>query len=910
MGVITEDRLADTAPAAPPPLRDRSAVATWRLAARLARRETRRRPGRTVLAALLIAVPVFAMTLGSVLVRTGAAASSWPVQFDMQWPGADIVIEGTTWSAAERDGLARRLDTLPAGSRIVDHLGASTTISAGNLDGDEVYFEWTDRRLDDPMLAGSVEVIDGRVPRDGEVLLDPGVAEALGLGVGDTLQLDRPSGTWEVVGIGRYRASYWRDLVVVPGFDRDRIADGFGGLTTLIDLPAEVTPSERSELAARVGGMTRDAEPFLDYSATGSTLAWGWVGGVLALVAVGIIVAAAFATSARRQLVAVGQLASNGATPRVIRATLVLQGTWTAAVGTVVGIGLGLAVLPFVAPVVEEWFLQSDTVGYRIAAGDLVAIAVTALVAGTIAAAVPARSLAKVPVMAALAGRRPLAQPPRWLVPTGVGLTLGGLGLLAVAGAGASNASSNGGNTDLFALAIVLASVAVVFGMVCATPLVVERAGRLAAHLPLSPRLALRSMARARTRSAAVVAAIAVAVGGSVAVAMVADEAVLNQYYGDAFLPEDTLVIRDSFGGSGTVAVVGEVTGDEPPVDPPMLPAAAPSAAQLDAIEQRLPGSTLEPILVAGFDPPPFRWSDPIVWSTSGEGPVIATPGLLELVGLSDRDRQTLDGEGSIMVRPPDEMTGTYRFDGPSSTTYAIGDEIVQLDMPIGQDLPEFGYGYWMMLITEAHAAELGFTQVQRGVIVRSDGDITDDNGVVIQDAFASFPFAPDAFVEPGDPPRATDDQNVEGPWWNVAYAAQYRPGDSGDLWLARAIIVGIAVVLSLMVVAIGLSLAAAEGRHERNTLSVVGATPATMRRQTATGAAALALTGIALGIPTGFVPTWVLWRAVNGNDWPSFPWAVSAILVIAVPLAAAVATWLASAVSQRLRPVTITPRD
>ncbi len=909
MPVIIEDRLAGATPVAPPPLRDRSAVPTWRLAARLARRETRRRPGRTVLAALLIAVPVMAMTLGSVLVRTGAAASSWSAQFDMQWPGADIAIEGTTWSAAERDGLARRLDTLPAGSRVVDHLGASTTISAGNRDGDEVYFEWTDRRLDDPMLAGSVEVIDGRVPRDGEVLLDPGVAEALGLGVGDTLQLDRPSGTWEVVGIGRYRASYWRDLVVVPGFDRDRIADGFGGLTTLIDLPAEVTPSERSELAARVGGWTRDAEPFPDYSATGSTLAWGWVGGVLALVAVGIIVAAAFATSARRQLVAVGQLASNGATPRVIRATLVLQGTWTAAVGTVTGIGLGLAVLPFVAPVVEEWFLQSDTVGYRIAAGDLVAIAVTALVAGTIAAAVPARSLAKVPVMAALAGRRPLAQPPRWLVPTGVGLTLGGIGLLAVAGVGVSNASNTGGSTDLFALAIVLAAVAVVFGMVCATPLVVERAGRLAAHLPLSPRLALRSMARARTRSAAVVAAIAVAVGGSVAVAMVADEAVLNQYYGDALLPEDALVVRDSFTADGTMAPAADDFDDESPIDPPMLPTGAPTAAQLDVIEGRLPGSTLEPILVAGFDPPPFRWSDPIVWSTSGEGPVIATPGVLALVGLSDRDQRTLDDEGSIMVRMPDDGTGSYGFDGPSGTTYAIGDEIVQLDTPVGRDLPAFGFGYWMTLITEAHAAELGFTPVARGVIVRSDGVITDAVGQEIAAEFTTQEFGLGAFVEPGDPPRATAEE-FEGPWWGVSYAAQYRPGDSGDLWLARAIIAGIAVVLSLLVVAIGLSLAAAEGRHERNTLSVVGATPATMRRQTATGAAALALTGIALGIPTGFVPTWVLWRATNGTEWPSFPWAVSAILVIAVPLVAAAATWLASAVSQRLRPVTITPRD
>jgi putative ABC transport system permease protein len=906
MPVLTDDRLTGTAPVAPPPLRDRSAIPTWRLAARLARRETRRRPGRTVLAALLIAVPVTAMTLGSVLVRTGAAASSWSAQFDMQWPGADIVVDDMSWSAGATDAMERRLSDLPAGTRVVDHVGVSTATSALDRDGNPIYVEWTDRRLDDPMLAGSVEIIDGRVPRDGEVLLDPAVAAALGLTVGDTLQLDRPSGAWEVVGIGRHRASYWEDLVVVPGFDRERIADEFGRLTTLIDLPDDVTPAERAALAARIGGFTRGVDPFPELSATGTALAWGWVGGVLALVAVGIIVAAAFATSARRQLVSVGQLASNGATAKTIRVTMALQGTWTAAVGAAVGIGLGLAVLPFATPVVEQWFLESDTVGYRWAAGDLVAIAVTALVAGTVAAAVPARSLAKVPVMAALAGRRPLAQPPRWLVPTGVGLSLGGLGLLAVAGAGVSNASSSGGNTDLFALAIVVASVAVVFGMVCATPLVVERAGRLAAHLPLSPRLALRSMARARTRSAAVVAAIAVAVGGSVAVAVVADDAVLNQYYGDAFLPDDALVVRDGFVGDGSIAVVGDVPDDLAPVDPPMLPASEPTAAQLDAIEQRLPGATVEPLLVAGFDPPSFRWGDPAIWSTSGEGPTIATPGLLELIGLSDRDRQTLDDQGSIMVRVPGDSTGSGVFGVPNST-YAVGDDMIQLDTPMGRDVPAFGFGYWMVLITEAHAVEIGFTPVPRGVIVRSDTAVTDEIGVAMQREFTNHAFVFDAFIEPGDPLRASPQEAV-GPWWNVSYAAQYRPGDRGDLWRARAIIAGIAVVLSLLVVAIGLSLAAAEGRDERTTLSVVGATPATMRRQTATGAAALALTGIALGIPTGFVPTWLLWRAVDGDDWPSFPWVVSIILVIAIPLAASAATWLASAASQRLRPVTITP--
>ena len=49
----------------------------WRLASRLARREVRRRPGRTLLVVFLIAVPVFGMTVGSVLVRTAAAGGDW-----------------------------------------------------------------------------------------------------------------------------------------------------------------------------------------------------------------------------------------------------------------------------------------------------------------------------------------------------------------------------------------------------------------------------------------------------------------------------------------------------------------------------------------------------------------------------------------------------------------------------------------------------------------------------------------------------------------------------------------------------------------------------------------------------------------------------------------------------------------
>jgi putative ABC transport system permease protein len=901
---VLDDARLDDRPAGngavplPPPLRDRGALPSWRLAARLARRETRRRPGRTVLAALLIAIPVLAMTLGSVLVRSESATNEWSAQFVLEWPGADMVITTDLASTAPiGDRLAAEL---PDSARMLSYLSTSTEITAADARDGRMYVTFTDAPISDTMLAGSIDVLDGRIPEVGEVLIDRTVADQFGVGVGDELVLERPAGTWTVAGIGRSSVRHSEALLVVPGFDRERIAEDYRTTITLVDLPDDAVPGVVSEFGARFGGLTRFAPPYEDSST--STLAWGWVGGVLALLAVGIIVAAAFATGARRQLVTVGQLAANGATQPVIRRSLVLQGTWTALAGAVAGMGVALVSLPFVRGLVEEWVLDRDLVGYRIAAPDLVAIAVTALVAGTVAAAVPARSLSRVPVMAALSGRRPLGQPPRWLVPTGVVLTLGGLGLLALAGVGARNTSSNGGSTDLFALAIIVATVAVVFGMVCATPLVIERAGRLARHLPLSPRLGLRSMARSRTRSSAVVAAIAVTVGGAVAAGMVADAEIVDASTSQRYLPDDAVVLQlnEQYGDT--------VYNDDVLVDPAAPADRALTAGERAVFDEAFPGATIAPLLFMGFDPPPFRWSDVTEYWPSSNGLMVATPALLDVLGLSDSDLATLEQEGSLYVGEPgvdsDEQIVSMRF--------PVGDSIVTIDPPTAADAPEYRYGWYTTIVTAEYAESLGFSVVGRGAIVRSGEPLTKAQQDAVNTAFNGGINLFDGFVEPGDPARpgteGSESTTVE--FWSATYDSGADPNAGRDLWIARAIIVGIAVLLTLAVVAIGLSLAAAEGRAERDTLAVVGASPATMRRQAATNAAVFALVGVALGVPTGFLPTTVLWQAINVRGWMPFPWVVVAILAIGVPLVVAAATWLGSALTQRLRPVTIAHRD
>ena len=111
------------------------------------------------------------------------------------------------------------------------------------------------------------------------------------------------------------------------------------------------------------------------------------------------------------------------------------------------------------------------------------------------------------------------------------------------------------------------------------------------------------------------------------------------------------------------------------------------------------------------------------------------------------------------------------------------------------------------------------------------------------------------------------------------------------------------ALLLTLLVVAIGLALSAAESRDERDVLVAVGARPVTMRRLAACRAVALTVVAAVLAIPTGYVPIVVVYRAIEG-EVAAFPWLTAAGILVAVPLLAGGAAWIASSIAQRFRPV------
>ena len=907
---LLDDPPVATTPSVPGPAPRRSGVSSWRLAARLARRETRRRPGRTVLVALLIAVPVIAMTLGSILVRTDAAASEWSHRFAVRYGTADLAIDpgvmGTAWAG---NGVE-----LPSGTRSIDYVWASGYLSPTS-ESPAAYVSFTDAPLTDPMVASAFDVIDGLAPSVGEVLIGPDLAEERGLTVGDELVLDRPAGSWTISGIGRYRENHWQDLVVIPGFDRERIVPEMRQLVQVYDLPAGLSVTEIEAVATGIGALTPTVDPYFDVTQVGPILAWGWVAGVLALVAIGIIVAAAFATSARRQLVTVGQLTSNGATQGVVWRSLALQGTWTALIGTAVGMVAAVAALPFLRGLVVR--LQRHDLGsFVVSPRDLVAIAITATVAGTVAAAIPARSSARVPVMSALAGRRPQPASPRWLVPTGLVLVAVGLGLLVVAGTGARTSS---GSSFIWPLLVIIGVVGVVFGMVCATPLVVEQIGRLGRSAPLSWRFALRSLARSRTRSAAVVAAIAVTVGGSVAGAAFAENQLVSDGQWDVPpTPSDAVVVLqiDDVGCCEGAVDVGPLAPTEVPAD---------LAGRLDAL---FPGATYAPLVMATYDPRPIDWSTYDGPFPDRMGPVVATPAMLDLLGLDAQDIETLQAEGALWPRDQYTRTNTVTSTGAgvtleagefgvAGTTYPATGGDIALNPTLSARQPRYGYSLYRPIVTPEYARELGFDLVERGVIIRTGEALTSNQRQALSETFSSDQYSNGVFIEPGDPPRVAPGSDTTQPYWTFGYDnPDWRQGER-DLWLVRAVTVGIALLLTALVVAIGLSLAAAEGRDERTVLAVVGARPASLRRQAATRAAVLALVGIGLGIPTGYVPAWVLFRTIesgsinDGFEQPlRVPWLVVGSMVVLIPLAVGAIAWAGSGVSQRFRPPSPTHQD
>jgi hypothetical protein len=205
--------------------------------------------------------------------------------------------------------------------------------------------------------------------------------------------------------------------------------------------------------------------------------------------------------------------------------------------------------------------------------------------------------------------------------------------------------------------------------------------------------------------------------------------------------------------------------------------------------------------------------------------------------------------------------------------------------------------------MTEAGANEAGLDVVPIGIRFTSSDDLTDTQRRALDDIRFGGASYQDAWILDGESAAFQTNQSGRIGFWITYQWVQAQTSPT----LVQAGIIAATLLLVLIVVAIGLSLAAVESRDERNTLICVGASPATLRRRSATTATLLAVTGGVVAVPTGLIPLWVVLRVQeqqydSGDDF-TVPWLSIVAIVVVIPIIVGAIALIGSAIVQRLRP-------
>jgi putative ABC transport system permease protein len=793
------------------------------------------------------------------------------------WGRADDVVSANAAGAAvdERLGPALRA-AYPPGSRFV-----SVRTGPDGLEDDDGRLrdvQVSDRPLDEPLLEGTVTLLDGRAPRGpGEVVLNEAALDSVDASVGDEVELFL-LGPMEVVGRFRDETTTGPQAVTANGPAAHRDV----GVRVFVDVPAgrTTTPDVAALMPAGASseGVGWDGEPFRwaggeVRKAVSTTYA---VVGVV-LVVTAIVASAAFAVGARRQLRMLGLLSATGAPPSALRRAVLLQGTVTGAIASVLGASLGLAGAAVAVPLLAD-ATDRSLPALRAHPLDLLVPVALGIAAATAAAWIPARSAGRVPVLAALAGRRPSGRVPAALPLAGVGAVGAGTAALALWSRLEEPAPWGVG---------VAAALVVLLGGTALAPWIVSHTEPLARRLRGGARVAARGLARHRLRSGAVVAAIMAPAGltivaASAALTNDAREHVDNPL-GNAYdLADDEVLV--SYAGVPTERadrVVAEVRD--------VLPGAEESPVRAAVREGA------EPSLLAALH----------LEITRHVGPGDSTVGTARMVFVGSADglrrlgapEDTIDAfnAGKAIVFGLVEPDATLGVSDGRGVTRPLERADVAAD-PMTR-VPE---GNQIAIISPETAKRWGAVPGTIGTLFRAPEDLTraqarailattGDGGNEWLRQYLTDPERDFAFVD------AQIGLYVGGP----------SRGDAGLLTWAAA---GGSLLFTLLVVAIALALDASESSDERALLAAVGAPPKVRRSIVAWQAFLLPALAAVVAVPAGLLVAYAVVsvrRELSGPaaDVPvQVPWVAMVLLLLVVPLATAAVTWVGAAVRGRRR--------
>lgn len=855
-------------------------VNVHRAAARLAGRELRRRPWRTTLVALLVALPVAVMVLAASLLRTASPP------FDVEDRSSFGLADAFIWFGA---GSETSVDLHQARQRVAAAAPRARTAVVDEARGTVRGPVGKDRfvRLigpeDDPMVAARTTRRSGRLPRGaGEVALSPRLARGWQVDVGSTLDLPQLGLRATVVGLAHPLVEARGDTIYV-GTMPDVARNQRNGLL-FVDVPgdaAAVTAALRTLNASGPLNVPRrnlaavTPSGALPPESAGSAVPWTTVVGALALAVFGTVIAAAFVVGARRQLRTLGILATNGASPAALRAVVLWQGGWAGLLGSATGLALGATGLAAAWPH-RDRFLSYEPPWFTVRPADLVSIVVLGALTALVAAYQPARSVTRLSILTSLAGRRPLAPVPRRVVLAGLAAMAAGTAFLAVATIGGEGGS---GDAELWVGIGVLGGLGLLFGSVAVAPAVVGIFGPLATRLRGSPRLALRSLGRQRARTGAVVGAVCAA-----AALALAASAILASVEGGptTYLPENMALVEQHS--------LVELPAPPGPADPasigpgPSGPASAPptekvTEADLAAVAAVVPGARrIEVSNPSGF--------------------LVATPEVLDAFEIDAVTRRLLSEHGAVR---PGAATTPASEQAPGGAPSAAGPDpaVVQALVEAAVPAPASRYDFvnsQRALLSVERAARHGLGSTTSATAFVSTQPLTDRQREALRD-LASSNEGSALRLASAQPPGGRSSQS----FLRVEFDA---PMDTSPL-VIYVVLDGLALLFTGFVIVVGLALAAAETREEAEVLTAVGASPSTLRRLAAAKAALLAGAGVALAVPTGLVPVWVVRNASTGSSRFNLPWASLGLLILVLPAAVALMALVGSAVHGRYRPVT-----
>ena len=828
----------------------------WRVPARLARREARRRRGRT-----LIGLPVAGAVGTAVTLRTTTRTAAeertanWGRADDVAW--APIGVE-------DRLGPALR-DAYPEGSRFVTvHWGPDALVDErGQLSSVRV----SDRPWDEPLLEGTATLLEGRAPvRPGEAVLNEAALDAANAAVGGGAELFLV-GRVEVVGRFRDETGSGPQAVTVEGPAQHRDVE----TQAFVDVPAgKPAAPDVTALRAIGGGSWRDGadDPFgwvADEVRSKVSTAYAVVGVVLVVMA--IVASAAFAVGARRQIHTLGLLSASGAPPAALRRAVLLQGTVTGAVASALGAALGLIGAAVAVPVLED-AMDRTLPALRVHPLDVAVPIALGIAAATAAAWMPARSAGRVPVLAALAGRRPSGRVPAALPRAGAGAVAAGTAALALWSRLAEAPWGVG----------VAAALVVLLGGTALAPWVVSHTEPLARRLRGGARVAARGLARHRLRSGAVVAAIMAPAGLTIvascaALTLDARERATPSANGTYDLADkDVLVTHRGVPSEEVDRVLAEVRG--------VLPGAEESRVRI-AVTRGAAGR-------AG------ALSIEITDYTTSVAPSVTTARTV-VVGSADRLRRlgapadTIDAfnAGKAIVFGLVNPDATLTLNDGTGASRPLDRADVAAD-PVTRVVN----GDQVAMVSPETAERWGAVPVDYGTLFRAPAALTEEQARAIR---AATDDGPDDWLR----------QYLTNP--DATFSDIYADVGLSDEEHLAALAQG-SLLFTLLVVAIALALDASESGDERALLAAIGAPPKVRRSIVAWQAFLLPALAAVVAVPAGLLVAYAVVSVRTELDGPArdvavqVPWGAMALVLLLVPLATAALTWVGAALRGRRR--------